>query len=96
MTKRTSADTRIIMIDLHRKGKSLRERGKLVGRYHCTADKYTTRHAVNPVQKLQTKPTRQNIKNRALFQFCKIFNSLRLVLNAKTCICKSTFNLELN
>lgn len=39
MGKQTSVDTRKIIIDLHKKGKSLREIGQIVGRNHCTVKK---------------------------------------------------------
>ena len=50
MGKHTSIETRKIIIDLHKKGKCLREIGEIVGRNHCTikkiVDKFGKHHTV--------------------------------------------------
>lgn len=45
MGKQTSSDVRAIVIDLHKKGKSLREIGKMIGRNHCTIKKIIDKYA---------------------------------------------------
>ena len=39
MGKQTSLGTRAIIIDLHKKGKSLRQIGAIINRHHCTIKK---------------------------------------------------------